>query len=210
MVTKPDPLDSAGVDLRLSVAVVDKWLGPADYKAIIKQVPLKQGADVSRLKADIRIAAVWYLMRAELHEATPTRVRATLKDLHDKAQALLDALQCFPAELRPMLHEAAGHGGQDWRDPKAWLSPTANAEAELGRLVPAIAQAMQNIPVKGGSKQHFFEAKQVLRSAWKNATGKSSFTDSQRAGFTAFELALTSCLNVHLNKLKKSRIPAPL
>lgn len=206
MVTRAKPLDSAGVDLRASVKTVDKWLKATDYKAITDCVPLKPGADVAQLKADIRIAAVWYLLRYDLREATATRVRATLQDLHDKYKAALDATKRFPPVMRPMLR-ADDQDQTDALQRDAWLSPTAIIERELEQLVAILRKRIWRIPVKRGQrKSRYVDPKRVLKSAWKNATGKPPVTQRNREAFLAFEVELTARINKHL---KETRLPIP-
>ncbi len=102
MVTPAEPLKIAGIDadvVSACVRAVDTWLKAADYDAIIKHVLLKPGADRARLKKEIRIAAVWYLVQIELQllGATAARQRATFVAFHDKTQAYLrDVINDFP------------------------------------------------------------------------------------------------------------------
>ena len=148
---------------------MDKWLKAADYDAIIKCVPRKPGANMARLKKEIGIATMWYIIGINLQSlgATPARQQATFVNLYDKAAALLAAIKAFPPELRPQLRAVVGPDEQDQADPvrrkawrrrkvyrerEAWLSPLAIVEAELERLIPIAQRAAQSIPVKSGGK----------------------------------------------------------
>ena len=228
MVDRPKPLVEAARALRTRVRPKTIRLNDADYRAIIKHVPLKPGVDMARLKTEIRTAAQWYIIRAELRAqlATPRRVRATFVNLHKKAKAFLDVIKTFPPELRPQVRESIGPDEQDQRNPvrqkawrrrkiyrkrEAWPSPLAIVEAELERLIPIAQKAVQSITVKTGPKEHtFVEPKQMLVRAWKNAAGRSPLTEDQREAFVnAFELALTSRLNKQLKKRNRPSIPVP-
>lgn len=232
MVTRFKPLDRAGIDahvLRASTRAADKWLKAADYDAIIKdafkRVPLKPGADIALLKAEIRTAAVWYIIGVKLQSlpATPARVRATFENLHDKAKDLLNVIKTFPPELRPQLRTTVGPDEQDadplrqkawrhrkvWRNREAWLSPLTIVEHELERLIPAAQEAAQSIPVKTRFRERAFDsAKQTAVRAWKNATGRSPLNRDEREEFVAFELAVTSRLNRHLRAPKTISTPS--
>ena len=214
MVTPAEPLKIAGIDadvVSACVRAVDTWLKAADYDAIIKHVLLKPGADRARLKKEIRIAAVWYLVRIELQllGATAARQRATFVAFHDKTQAYLrDVINDFPPELRPQLRESRPDE-QVQTDPlRAWPSPFAIVEAELEGLSLRAQKAAQSIPRK--SKRTFVEARRTMLKAWETATGKSPFKGRGKKAFIEFEIALTSRLNARLKKRKINlTIPAP-
>ena len=59
---------------------------------------------MARLKKEIGIAAMWYIIGIKLQSlgATPARQQATFVNLYDKAAALLAAIKAFPPELPPV------------------------------------------------------------------------------------------------------------
>jgi hypothetical protein len=194
MPTRVKPKHFGGVDQLTVAAEIDDALNQEDYRTLMRSVPLKATAGEERLKADLRIAAIWYVIESRLRQAPKANeIKAALTKFAGQPDPSLEELDIVSRRLLWEQAEAPPPAFDESGEPIAWRSPIEDASPERLRCLARAAAA--KIRPRRGAKPHIQQGLKVLLTAWKQATGRFGFTETKnRTEFLEFVRLLIGLL----------------